>query len=466
MKREENNEWIEAMRQSLRDAELTPPEDGWARLQRDLRQRSATSAPVPAPEPVAARRPAWKIVWPRVAAAAAAVLIGLVAGNVLLRPDHVLERDGDVIASAADSVTTAAPLPQHSDTKSLQATLAETVGLSGERSDAPSSSMRAQTLLAAATSADRAPAAPGRSESAGPQGSENAARTTLLRTHATSAVPETTPPPAEASSLAATSRSRTDASGPRSAASDRADAATHEAVARAKAAPAATSSARRRSSDISDMQRPARRRTSFSVHAGGGLSGGGTELSALPKLQMSAVNDLSTTVGTGDNMTFVQRFDAGDNSYRHHQPLSFGFSVSKALPHGLSLESGAIYTLVRSDVRTRHASEDVSQKLHFVGIPLRLNWQFFERNRFSIYIGAGAMAEKCVSAKFGTTTINEPGLQWSALAAVGMQYSLGDVVGLYFEPEGSYYFTETRLRTLRTESPLTLSLRLGVRLSF
>jgi len=49
---------------------------------------------------------------------------------------------------------------------------------------------------------------------------------------------------------------------------------------------------------------------------------------------------------------------------------------------------------------------------------------------------------------------------------VGAQYRVGGMVGLYFEPEGSYYFTETGLRTSRTDSPLTLTLRLGVRLSF
>lgn len=52
---------------------------------------------------------------------------------------------------------------------------------------------------------------------------------------------------------------------------------------------------------------------------------------------------------------------------------------------------------------------------------------------------------------------------WSALAAVGAQYRLGGMVGLYFEPEGSYYF-ETDLKTARTDSPLTLTLRLGVAL--
>jgi hypothetical protein len=50
--------------------------------------------------------------------------------------------------------------------------------------------------------------------------------------------------------------------------------------------------------------------------------------------------------------------------------------------------------------------------------------------------------------------------------AVGAQYRLGNYVGLYFEPEVSHYFTETTLRTSRTDSSLSLTLRLGVRLSF
>ena len=76
------------------------------------------------------------------------------------------------------------------------------------------------------------------------------------------------------------------------------------------------------------------------------------------------------------------------------------------------------------------------------------------------------MIEKCVSAKFGSRAMDEPGVQWSVLGAAGAQYDLGGLVGLYFEPEVSYYFTETDLRTSRTDSPLALTLRLGVRLSF
>ena len=134
--------------------------------------------------------------------------------------------------------------------------------------------------------------------------------------------------------------------------------------------------------------------------------------------------------------------------------------------NGAYATCGVNYTLLRSDVRMQYSSDDVSQKLHFIGVPLRFNWQFLERGRFSLYMGAGGMVEKCVSAKLGSKTVDEPGVQWSALAAVGAQYRVGGMVGLYFEPEGSYYFTETGLRTSRTDSPLTLTLRLGVRLSF
>ena len=77
-----------------------------------------------------------------------------------------------------------------------------------------------------------------------------------------------------------------------------------------------------------------------------------------------------------------------------------------------------------------------------------MNWQFLDTGRFSLYAGAGGMIEKCVSAKFGSRAMDEPGVQWSVLGAAGAQYDLGGLVGLYFEPEVSYYFTETDLRTV------------------
>ena len=208
------------------------------------------------------------------------------------------------------------------------------------------------------------------------------------------------------------------------------------------------------------------KKASFSLFAGGGVAGGNSEGLAPRMLNTSIMNDASSVIGNGNSLAPLRSSGYGESSFRHHQPLSFGIAVRKEFTHGLSLESGVNYTLLRSDVRMQYTSDDVAQKLHFIGVPLRFNWQFLERGRFSLYMGAGGMVEKCVSARLGSETVDEPGVQWSALAAVGAQYRVGGMVGLYFEPEGSYYFTETGLRTSRTDSPLTLTLRLGVRLSF
>ena len=83
------------MRNALRDAEVTPPADGWARLERELR--------TPVPRISVLRR-----YWPRIAAAAAAVLIFVGGGELLLHENRNLGDKGFVIASATDGGSSAA----------------------------------------------------------------------------------------------------------------------------------------------------------------------------------------------------------------------------------------------------------------------------------------------------------------------------------------------------------------------
>lgn len=424
------------MRNALRDAELPPPAGGWERLEREL---GGAAPELRAPEEAAPRGSVWRIYWPRIAAAAAVVLLGVVAGDYMLRPDKALENDGNVIASTVGEGATAVIMPQSREAESVQEALAQAVGLAPERAATPAAVR--QTLLAAAVkpAAETVPAA----------------ETAPVAETARTAVPET----------AAATAGEAEA--------DRASAkqATAEQAQPAEKRPATRSSAgvSARTSYYDEplaAYKPPRRKTSLSAFAAGGVSGAVGGDGAAPRMYSSVSNDVSSVVGNGDNLSLMARNDYSENSFRHHQPLSFGLSVRKEFAHGLSLESGVNYTLLRSDVTVRYSSEDVSQKLHFIGVPLRMNWQFLERGRFSLYIGAGGMVEKCVSAKFGSKSMDEPGVQWSALAAAGAQYRLGGMVGLYFEPEASYYFTETALKTARTDSPLTLTLRLGVRLSF
>ena len=111
------------MRNALRDAELPPPAGGWERLEREL----GGAAPGPgASETAAPRGSVWRIYWPRIAAAAAVVLIGIVAGDLLLRPDTVLKQEG-VVITTADGGKTAEPLLPGSGGEAAGPVLAQAV---------------------------------------------------------------------------------------------------------------------------------------------------------------------------------------------------------------------------------------------------------------------------------------------------------------------------------------------------
>lgn len=466
MKMKQHTDWTDRLRDELRDAEIRPSEGGWERLQRDLEAADRTAVPIPATP----RRNFWRIYGARIAAAAAVVLLGVVAGELLWHPDDRVP--GEIAAPEL-----AAERPHGEE--SLRDAVARASGWSQTPSE--------ENLVARAASRDANPDG----ENPAGEGPEHSAGVRLAMVAAVPAAPAESGSVAADESVAETAPAAQNksvaqcksASGNESAADNTADntpVAENQAAAQSKTAAGGDPAAQRAKknsqpaartaafeADPLDGKTPRRSRASLSLFAGGGASGS-SNLQNTPLRSYSVVtNDAAVSiVGNGNNLSPMPRRDYDESSFRHHLPLSFGLTVRKELPRGFSLESGLVYTLLRSDVRLRYSSDDVSQKLHLLGIPLRMNWRFAERGRFSAYLGAGGMAEKCVSAKFGSETVDEPEWQWSLLAAVGAQYALVDQVGLYFEPEASWHLTDTGLRTSRTDAPLSLTLRLGVRVLF
>jgi len=144
--------------------------------------------------------------------------------------------------------------------------------------------------------------------------------------------------------------------------------------------------------------------------------------------------------------------------YRHDIPLSAGLTLRWDLSPRLSLESGLTYSYL-------HSYENLfgDQRLHFVGIPLRLNVLLFSAGPLEVGAGGYGMAEKCLSARQGKQSVKEPGIQWSSGAFLDAGYRIGSSVSLYMQPSISYYFTKTELLTYRTENPLGFSLQAGLR---
>ncbi len=203
---------------------------------------------------------------------------------------------------------------------------------------------------------------------------------------------------------------------------------------------------------------------SMAVYAQGGLSSS-SKMGVKTRWFNKLVEQSNATISDSNGETpspFVN-LDTKDASCVHHQPLSFGLTLRKSLGGGFSLESGLCYTLLRSDVTLPVASRSFDQTLHFVGIPLRANWNFLDRRRVAMYVGTGFGMEFCVDAHCGNSRISEPGAFWSTMGVAGIEYRPSKLVGLYFEPEVAYYFNQTRVRTSRTDSPATFTLRLGLR---
>lgn len=154
-------------------------------------------------------------------------------------------------------------------------------------------------------------------------------------------------------------------------------------------------------------------------------------------------------------------------SANHHQPVSVGLSVRKELGKGFSIETGLMYTFLASDLRFEDSPEELSQKLHYLGIPLRANWNFVDTRLFTFYLSAGGAVEKCVYGKLGSDDISQKPWQFSVLGAVGVQYNLSKRVGIYAEPGVSYYFDDdSSLQTFRKEHPCSFTLQAGLRLTY
>lgn len=166
-------------------------------------------------------------------------------------------------------------------------------------------------------------------------------------------------------------------------------------------------------------------------------------------------------------------------STEHYQPVSFGLAISVGLDDRFSLETGADYSCLVSDMSsgTEENRYDIRQTLHYVGVPLRARYSFWKPGGFDLYMTAGGKVEKCVGGTTSTSYVVKSSvssstkdritvdpLQWSVGASLGIGYRFNDLVGIYLEPGVSYYFDNgSFVETVYRERPLNFSLGIGLR---
>lgn len=194
---------------------------------------------------------------------------------------------------------------------------------------------------------------------------------------------------------------------------------------------------------------------------------------------------LTPTDPTAENVAMM---DIADNNkgkieeYEHHdKPITLGLAVNKNIGKHWSLETGLQYSYLKSyfTLGTGNYRVDQEQKLHYIGIPIKLSYQFMAYKRLSAYGSAGASiqiplsgktyADYVIGGKSGYTTDWKtiPSIQWTVNTNIGIQYQFAPKLTLFVEPTLNWYIPNgSEVKNTWTERPFTLTVPFGIRLSW
>ena len=165
----------------------------------------------------------------------------------------------------------------------------------------------------------------------------------------------------------------------------------------------------------------------------------------------------------------------------HDKPITLSIAVNKNIGKRWSLETGLQYSYLKSYLilGTGSYRVDKEQKLHYLGVPFKLSYQFMKFKRLSTYgsVGTGILipiygktdADYIVGDKSAYTTdwkLTLP-IQWSVNTNIGIQYQFAPNLNLFIEPTMNWYIPNgSCIKNAWTERPFTFTVPFGIRFSW
>lgn len=156
-------------------------------------------------------------------------------------------------------------------------------------------------------------------------------------------------------------------------------------------------------------------------------------------------------------------------------PVTFGLGVRLHLNDRLAIGTGLDYSLLARTFEGVYSkgvtpvAGDIRHTIQYVGIPLDVFYALINSQDILLYSMAGLEAEHAVSNRYSllgtgdSVSSKVKGIQWSAGAGLGVEFSLGDRAGLFVEPSARYYFNCDQPKNIRTDKPFQFVLRAGLR---
>ena len=157
----------------------------------------------------------------------------------------------------------------------------------------------------------------------------------------------------------------------------------------------------------------------------------------------------------------------------HDLPISFGLTFSYPLTDRLSIGTGIVYTKLNSEFLNIIQDRQIrrQQTLHYVGIPLNVQFNLWRWQRLNVYLSGGGQADWNVKVKANIDGIDQKmskdRMQWSIGGGLGVQYNILPQFGLYAEPGIRHYFDNgSHISNFFKDKPTDFHLELGLRFNW
>lgn len=191
---------------------------------------------------------------------------------------------------------------------------------------------------------------------------------------------------------------------------------------------------------------------------------------------------------SADTLTLIQIADNNSGEIKeteqHDKPITFGISVTRPLGDRWNIETGLQYSFLKSRFTMGDNGYAIvkNQKIHYLGLPLKLSYRMIDYKHLSAYGSAGLTLHIPVYNKvnthymlnwqvvytdiIGSRHVN-PSLQWSTSVSLGLQYKFTPGVSIFVEPTFNWYVPSgSKTHTIWTEHPLMFTSPFGIRITW